>query len=80
MTCDERRTVETLKDHPENVHTVFLYNSGADNRLAAVIQVAYLAEVLNRAAMLNYQHEGMACDNLNGVQLAADADHPIWLW
>lgn len=70
----------TVKEHPEKVHAVFLYNSGNDNKLAAVIQVAYLTEVADHATMVAYEHEGMACSFLDDVQMAAGPNSPVWLW
>ena len=33
-----------IKDHPKNVRTIFLVESGASNKLKAVLRVNYLGE------------------------------------
>ena len=67
-----------IADHPENVHAVFLFDAGAVNQLKAVLQVAYLAEVPSRAAMLAYRSDGTDCGKLTAVQTGNVGRH--WLW
>ena len=67
-----------IKDHPEDVHTIFLFESGAGNPLKAILQVTYLAEVLSRAEMLTYKSIGVDCLKLGIVQTGGSGRH--WLW
>ena len=67
-----------IKDHPEDVHTVFLFESGAVNSLKAILQVAYFCEVSSRSAMLLYQADGLDCAKLSSVQTGGSDRH--WLW
>ena len=67
-----------VKDHPERVHTIFLFESGANNSLKAILQVVYLAEVPSHAAMLHYKSEGVDCAKLSVVQTGGSGPH--WLW
>lgn len=67
-----------IADHPEEVHTIFLFESGADNSLKAILQVVYLVEVSSREEMLLYQSDGIDCRKLSAVQTGGVGRH--WLW
>ena len=67
-----------IADHPEEVHTIFLFESGADNSLKAILQVVYLVEVSSREEMLLYRSDGIDCRKLSAVQTGGVGRH--WLW
>lgn len=70
-----------VKDHPENVHTVFLYNSGGDNKLTAVIQVVFVdSPIVDFTSLLSYRQDGMTCSELAGFKSILEPYSPIWLW
>ncbi len=67
-----------VKNNPEQVHTIFLFESGAVNSLKAILQVVYLAEVPSQVAMFHYKSEGVDCAKLSVVQTGGSGQH--WLW
>lgn len=67
-----------IKDHPESVHTIFLFESGADNVLKAILQVAFDSTYQTRAELLRSHSAGMDCTRLAPVQTAGVGEH--WLW
>ena len=67
-----------IKDHPENVRTIFLVESGASNKLKAVLQVDYLREFSSFADLLAFRDGATDCSKLTGVQTGGKGRH--WLW
>ena len=67
-----------IKDHPKNVRTIFLVESGASNKLKAVLQVDYLREFSSFADLLAFRDGVTNCSKLAGVQTGGKGRH--WLW
>ena len=67
-----------VKGSPEKLQTVFLFESGTDNRLAAILQVAYRAAFPTRTAALAYRADGIDGARLAAVPTGGAGVH--WLW
>ncbi len=67
-----------IKSTPENMHTVFLFESGQNNILKAVLQVTYLDEVPSLESAYAYKGEGLNAAALKGVTTGGLDSH--WLW
>jgi len=67
-----------IKDHPEDVHSIFLFETGPDNVLKAILQVEYIDEFPSRLALLNSHNDGIDCSKLAPVQSGQNGAH--WLW
>lgn len=67
-----------ILEHPERLQTVFLFEAGNENRLAAILQVTYCAAFPTRTAALAYRADGIDGTKLAAVPTGGAGIH--WLW
>lgn len=67
-----------IKEHPERLQSVFLFDAGAENRLAAILQVVYLSAFSSRAEVLSHCADGIDGAKLASVPTGGLGIH--WLW
>lgn len=63
---------------PEDLHTVFLFEPGANNVLKAVLQVLYFGKVPSKTDVATYANDGIDGTKLVSVKTGGTAEH--WLW
>lgn len=69
---------DTGVKNPEGLHTVFLFEAGADNVLKAVLQVLYSGKVSSKTDVGTYVTDGIDGAKLVSVPTGGTAEH--WLW
>ena len=73
-----RNNASQKREWREKVHTIFLVEAGANNKLKAVLQVEYFQEFSSFADLLAFNDGTTDCSKLKGVLTGGKGSH--WLW